>query len=68
MASVAEAIRVSLACVMGSISVYVILQLTHFTRLPRSVYLIQMIILILMLAFLVSHLQHVVVKDKNIRS
>jgi len=51
MASVAEAIRVSLACVMGSISVYVILQLTHFTRLPRSVYLIQMIILILMLEF-----------------
>lgn len=51
MASVAEAIRVSLACVLGSISVYVILQLTHFTRLPRSVYLIQMIILILMLEF-----------------
>jgi len=51
MASIDEAIRVSVACVLGSGTVYLTFYLTNFNLIPRSIYLIQLVVLVLMLEF-----------------
>ncbi len=51
MASIDEAIRVSVACVLGAATVYLTFTLTNFSLVPRSIYLIQLVILVLMLEF-----------------
>lgn len=51
MASVAEAVRVSLAGVSGATLTFIFLYLIDFGPVPRSIFLIQVIILVLMLEF-----------------
>jgi FlaA1/EpsC-like NDP-sugar epimerase len=52
MASVNEAVRVSIACALGSFATYILLLLMKFTPVPRSIYLVQVILLILILEFI----------------
>lgn len=52
MASINEAVMISLAGVTGAMITYLILVATKFTPVPRSIYLVQVILLILVLEFM----------------
>jgi FlaA1/EpsC-like NDP-sugar epimerase len=52
MASVNEAVRVSIAGALGALATYIILLMMKFTPVPRSIYLVQVILLILVLEFI----------------
>jgi len=52
LASIDEAVRVSIAGVVGSLMTYLILLALDFTPVPRSIYMVQAILLILVLEFL----------------
>ena len=51
MASIEEAVRISIACILGSIIVFTVITSFKLSILPRSVYLIQAIILVLFMEF-----------------
>ncbi|HAM64181.1 MAG: hypothetical protein A2Y20_01150 [Firmicutes bacterium GWF2_51_9] len=52
MASINEAVMISMASITGAMITYLILVATKFTPVPRSIYLVQVILLILVLEFM----------------
>lgn len=51
MESINEAVRVSVACIIGSATVFILITAFNLTRIPRSIYFIQAILLVLLMEF-----------------